>query len=171
MDRPDNVHVLAEKITGITTAMLITRARDGRLKARPMMVVDRPFDGTLWFFTRLGAEKIEEIAIDDGVCVTFADSATDRYVSATGRASIVNDRERMRDLWQPGLAPWLEHGPEDPVLRLVRVDVDRAELWEPPDAHLEFVGFAKSPAAALAQVRVGNSTRQATSGPAIAPTT
>jgi general stress protein 26 len=97
----DNAQVLAEKIAGIPTAMLTTRARDGRLISRPMVTPPLADDGVLWFFTRAGAETVEEITLDADVCATFVDPARHRYVAAAGRASIVNDPEKARALWTP----------------------------------------------------------------------
>jgi general stress protein 26 len=144
MDRADNAHVFAEKIAGIATAMLTTRTREGRLTSRPMVAPPFDFDGSLWFFTRASSETAEEISLDQDVCVTFADPASQRYVAAVGRASIVNDRDKARALWTPELMPWLNGGVDDPELRLVKVEVERADFWEPPGVLVHLVGFVKS---------------------------
>ena len=144
MDRADNAHVVAEKIAGIPTAMLTTRTREGRLTSRPMVAAPLAFDGSLWFFTRAESETAEEITLDDEVCATFVDNAAQRYVSAVGRASIVNDPDKARALWTPALTPWLNGGHEDPALRLVKVEVERADFWEPPGVIVRLVGFVKA---------------------------
>jgi general stress protein 26 len=102
------------------------------------------FDGCLWFFTRAASETVEEIGLDEDVCATFVDPAAQRYVAAAGRASIVNDPERARELWTPALQAWLNGGLDDPDLRLVKVEVDRADLWEPPGILVRLVGFVRS---------------------------
>ena len=49
----------------------------------------------------------------------------------SGRAQVVNDRVRARDLWSPILKAWFD-GPDDPDLRLIRIDVEHAEYWNTP---------------------------------------
>src|SRR5208337_4347672 len=51
------------------------------------------------------------------------------YVSFTGHASVVQDREKMQDLWCPAYRAWFPRGLDDPELALLRVDVERAEYW------------------------------------------
>lgn len=140
----DNAQVFADKIAGISTAMLTTRTRDGRLTSRPMVAPPLAFDGSLWFFTRAASETAEEITLDHDVCATFVDPAAQRYVAAVGRASIVDDPVKARSLWTPELTPWLNGGLDDPELRLVKVEVERADLWEPPGVLVRLVGFVRS---------------------------
>ena len=140
----DNAQVFAEKIEGISTAMLTTRTRDGRLTSRPMVAPPLDFDGSLWFFTHAASDTAEEIGMDDDVCATFVDDGAHRYVAAVGRASIVNDPAKARALWTPELTPWLNGGLDDPELRLVRVEVERAEFWEPSGVLVRLVGFVRS---------------------------
>jgi general stress protein 26 len=139
----DNAQVLADKIAGISTAMLTTRARDGRLTSRPMVTPPLASDGVLWFFTRAGSETAEEIALDGDVCATFVDAAAQRYVAAVGRASVVTDLVKARALWTEAVAPWLNGGLDDPELRLVKLEVERADLWEPGGVLVRLVGFTK----------------------------
>ena len=121
---------LNSMIKGIRIAMLTTQASDGSLRSRPMATQDELFDGDLWFFTNDHTGKTEEIAREEHVALTYAEPKEDRYVSISGRACVVRDREQARRLWKPMLKAWFPGGLDDPSLALLRVNVDVAEYWD-----------------------------------------
>ncbi len=137
-------------------AMLTTVAPDGTLRSRPMANLKAPFEGDLWFFTRAGAPKASEIRDDERVNVSFADPDSDRYLSVTGRASVVRDEARMADLWSGKLKAWFPDGRKDPDLALLRVRVERAETWDPEaSAMVEVTGLDRDGAAQERRVEAG----------------
>jgi general stress protein 26 len=88
-------------------------------------------DGALWFFTSCETEKVREINADHHVNIAYSDPENDRYVSITGMARVVRDREKMQKLWSPVLRIWFPRGLDEPDIALLRVEVDRAEYWDP----------------------------------------
>lgn len=127
--KQDDTTKIGDLIRGIRVAMLTTM--DGEdLRSRPMATLDQPFDGTLWFFTQRSAPKADEIVHDRRVNVSFVDPGDQRYVSLSGKASIVRDVAKNRALWSPALNAWFPGGPEDRDLALVQIQVDAAEYWE-----------------------------------------
>src|SRR5438132_409520 len=127
MSAEQNVKKLADLIKGIKVAMLTTVAEDGCLRSRPMVTQDKDFDGTLWFFTQAGAPKVSEVEREERVNLSYANPDDQRYVSVSGTARLVRDRDRIREFWSPALKAWFPKGPDDPELALLRVEVDRAE--------------------------------------------
>lgn len=126
----ENMVKLGETIRDIPVAMLTTQQKDGSLHSRPMLTQDAPFDGTLWFFTRPDTEKAETLKDHPQVNLGYSDPNNDRYISVTGRAEIVDDRDRAYDLWSPRFRAWFPKGLDDPELRLIKVKVESAEYWE-----------------------------------------
>lgn len=125
-----NMKKLAAMIRGIKIAMLTTLSADGTLHSRPMATQDVEFDGTLWFFTAAGSAKMSEIRQYPQVSVSYASADDHRYVSLSGRASLIQDAEKMKELWSPVYRAWFPQGLDDPELALMRVDVDKAEYWD-----------------------------------------
>jgi len=121
---------LATMIRGIKVAMLTTVGPDGRLKSRPMATQELEYDGTLWFFTKAGSDKAGEILQSPQVNAGYASPEDHRYVSLSGRATVIRDAEKSRELWTPAQRTWFPLGLEDPELALLRVDVERAEYWD-----------------------------------------
>lgn len=111
------------------SALLVTIAPDGSLDSRPMGCLQKEFDGTLWFLTFLHSEKTNEIRNDDNVLVSYSRTSAFEYVSISGRARVVDDRRKMKELWTEGLRVWFPKGPDDPELALIAIDVETAKYW------------------------------------------
>jgi len=124
---------LAELIRDVRVAMLTTVTADGALRSRPMLTCGvGPEDGGLWFFTRADAAKVDEALHQPRVNVSYAEPGQNRYVSVSGSATLVRDREKIRQLWNEGERVWFPRGPDDPDLALLRVSVEWAEYWDGP---------------------------------------
>lgn len=144
-DRQENIKKLRELIKDIKVAMLTTVEDDGTLRSRPMVTQQFEFGGDLWFFTSANAPKVDEVKHDRHVNVSYAEPNDQKYVSVSGRAQIVRDRQKMEELWNPTYKAWFPQGLEDPNLGLLKVSVDQAEYWDSPSgAVVRLVGFVKS---------------------------
>jgi len=131
-----DIEQVADLIRGIRVAMLTSVDADGELHSRPMATQDIDFDGTLWFFTAADSEKADELGRDARVAVSYADERVSRYVSLSGAARVVRDREKMRALWKPLLKAWFPKGLEDPELALLEVTITGGEYWDAPSSRL-----------------------------------
>ncbi len=129
-DHDDEIKKLAELMKGIKFAMLTTVEEDGSLHSRPMTAQQVEFDGELWFFTRVDSPKVWESQHHRQVNVAFADPEKSKFLSASGRASLIRDREKIKQLWSPVLKIFFSGGIDDPELGLLKVTVDKAEYWD-----------------------------------------
>jgi len=121
------------KLAGLiaeTKVCMFTTIADGRPMSRPMAVQEVEFDGNLWFFTRSGGRKVEQIGRDARVNVSF--SSRSSWVSVTGEADVVGDLAKAKELWNAGIEAWFPDGPEDPDIVLLKVHADGAEYWDGP---------------------------------------
>ncbi|MDB5364865.1 MAG: pyridoxamine 5-phosphate oxidase [Rhodospirillales bacterium] len=137
---------LFEMIKDVDTTMMTTVDEDGALRSRPMgnRQADT-FDGTLWFLTRASSHKVLELQETDEVNLAYASPEKHTYVSVSGRARLVRDRSRARQLWSSSLKVWFPQGLDDPDLALLRVDVEKAEYWDAPSSTmLHLFGKAKA---------------------------
>ena len=125
-------------------AMLVTDD-DGHLRGRPMSASQESFDGTLWFFTRASSHKVSEVAADSRVCVTYAETSSQDYVSLSGRAQLVRDRAEIDERWSPMLKAWFPDGKDDPEVALLRITVEQAEYWDAPNSKVvQAYGYVKA---------------------------
>ena len=126
---------LKEMIEDIKIGMLTTVDADGTLRSRPLQTVAVDDDCTLWFFTSQSSPKVFEADADGGrVCMSYARNAKTDYVSVSGRATIVRDRAKMKQLYTKWIEVFFPKGLDDPDLALLRVDVEKAEYWDSPNS-------------------------------------
>jgi len=130
--RIDEIKVLGEKIKGIRIAMMTTAESDGTLRSRPMATQEVEFDGDLWFFTQASAPKVNDVQGHQQVNIGYAAPDDNRYVSVSGTAELLRDRNKLKELWKPFLKVWFPKGLEDPDLALLKVTITSAEYWDAP---------------------------------------
>jgi general stress protein 26 len=136
---------LDELIKDIRIAMLTTVDEDGSLRSRPMAAPQVAFDGELWFFTEADAPEVGEAPRHHQVNVSFADPEHQRYVSISGSATLVRDRQKMETLWSPWFRTWFPQGLDEPHLTLLKVDVEKAEYWDAPSSTMvQLYGVVKA---------------------------
>jgi len=137
-----------EKLNGLIKEMdfaMLTTNDGGVLRSRPMQTQDFDFDGDLWFFTSSNTHKSEEIERDNRVNVSYASPGDNSYVSVSGRASIVKDREKIDEYWSDLYKAWFPEGKDTPDLVLLRVEAEQAEYWDAPSSTIaQTIGFLKA---------------------------
>ena len=142
--RQESIEKLGGLIKGINIAMLTT-VDFGLLRSRPMATQEMEFDGDLWFMTSSDTHKTDEIEKDPRVNVSYSAPNTNTYVSVSGTAQIVNDREKIEELWNPAYKAWFPKGLDDPTICLLKVSVEQAEYWDSPSSTIvHIVGFVKA---------------------------
>ena len=122
----DAIEKVRELMKGIDTAMLTTIAEDG-LVSRPMKTQEVEFDGDLWFLTKRDTGKFHELLHHRQVNVAYAGKS---FVSIRGTAELVNDPDKVKELWNPVYAEMLETNYDDPNLVLIKVKAETAEYWD-----------------------------------------
>ncbi|OZC04558.1 hypothetical protein BSZ36_02650 [Rubricoccus marinus] len=133
MSRSEAVSKLADIISDHRFAMLTTIDTDGAPWNRPMGLQDPgEFDGTLYLFTGKDSEKVAHIERNPKVSVAFSKPDDQEYVTMTGTARVTHDMAKIKEHWSPSVRAWFPDGPDDENLRLIEVDVDRAEYWDSP---------------------------------------
>jgi general stress protein 26 len=119
------------------------------IRARPMAAHVEREEARLLFLTDKDSHKEEEIAARPNVGLAFADTNAHSYVAVTGRASLSNDREKIRELFAFPAKAWWD-SPEDPNIRLLIVRPNDAQYWDSPGKLRSYVTMA---AAALTSAR------------------
>jgi general stress protein 26 len=129
------IEKLRKMIKDIDFGMLTTVDTDGLLRSRPMSVNKKvDFDGDLWFFTYGTSHKIIETEKNSQVNVSFSDIKNQNYVSVSGTASLLRDKEKIKELWEPELKAWFPDGPETEDIALLKVTTLKAEYWDSPSS-------------------------------------
>jgi general stress protein 26 len=131
----NEVEKLRALVERIEIGMFTTVGDDGGLRSRPVQTTC--FEGdTIWFFTSPVSGKVGEFENDRHVCFAYADPAKNEYVSITGTARLVQDREKKKELFSADVEPFAPGGVDDPDLALVAVKVEKAEYWDSPSGKI-----------------------------------
>lgn len=124
-------------VDDIKTAMLTTRRADGHMRSRAMATQRRAAGADLWFVTSEGSGKLEDLARDSHVNLSYFKDGTMEWISVSGFATVSRDRNKIRELYAPDWKAWFgdegdpRHGtPDDPRMVLIGVRVHAAEFLE-----------------------------------------
>ena len=128
---------LYDLIDDSKVAMMTTRRSDGHLRARPMANQKHAGGADLWFVTAEGTAKLEDIANDAHINLSYFREASMEWISVSGTAIVSRDRQIIRELYATDWKAWFadegdpRHGtPEDPRMVLIGVAVELAEFLE-----------------------------------------
>lgn len=125
-DHQEAIAKVRELIQDIDTAMLTTVSAEG-LVSRPMKTQDVEFDGDLWFLTKRDTDKFHELLRNRQVNVAYAGKS---FVSIRGEAELVEDKKKLKELWNPVYEKLLDTTYDDPNLVLIKVKAETAEYWD-----------------------------------------
>jgi len=148
MTEHDELHKVWDLSEKIGFCMLTTQS-ESDLRARPMSAYAERVDNAFYFLTDVDSHKDDEIERNPAVCLAFADSKGQKYVSISGIAEVQNDREKIRDLWATPAKAWWD-SPEDPSIRILKVTPNFAEYWDSPGT---IVSYIKMAAAAVSSAK------------------
>jgi len=126
----DDQKTLLDLMDDMPIAMLTTTGPDGSLRSVPMARQEVDPSAELWFITARDTRHVQDVAARPHVALTF--SSRSSWVAVEGRAEVVDDTAKLRDLWTTFAEAWLPGGPEDPNAVLLRVDVTNGEYWDTP---------------------------------------
>ena len=132
MSSPEHKELIWNLIKDIKVGMLVTMEDDKNdsLRARPMHLVQDAYDGTLYFFTPKSDAKVYEVENEKKeVCITFADTSDQVYVSMSGKASVNQDKELIDRYWNSWVSAWFPQGKDDPEVAILEVKIYKGEHW------------------------------------------
>jgi general stress protein 26 len=141
-DRATDINHVWTLIDAMPIAMVVTHEGEGQnLRARPMAVRPARAEGVIYFLTDADTPKAEEIKRNQSVCLAMSDNREQKYVSITGHAEMIDDRERVKKYWSLyDKAFWSDK--DDPRIRVLRVTPESAEFWEGSGAVVSAVKLA-----------------------------
>lgn len=97
---------------------------------RPMAVQKVEDDGSLWFLSANDSNKNREIAANPVVQLLFQGASYSDFLHITGMATITEDRQKIKELWNPFLKVWFTEGEDDPRISVIRVDPIEGYYWD-----------------------------------------
>lgn len=142
----DALQKVRELLKHFKSTMMITMD-GGALNTRPMGLHGDAddFQGELWFITDRTSRKVDEIERDSPVTLVFQDDGKSAYMQLDGRAMVVEDRAKLKELYTPVLKTWFPKGLDDPRMTLLRFEAEDGKFWDSPGGMLQVVAaFTKA---------------------------
>lgn len=113
---------------------VMTAAEDGGAHGRivvPVPLQPGEDEWTFWFLTRRTSRKVREIRHSGRLTLGYQHAPDRSYVALGGAALVVEDRAIVARHWQESWNTVFPRGAADDDAVVVRVEVDRIEVWAP----------------------------------------
>lgn len=114
---------------------------------RPMSVRQTDDAGNLWFLSATDSHKNHELAANPAVKLYFQVGHHAGFLELEGRAEVMQDRARIKELWNPILKTWFTEGEDDPRISVIRFTPRSGYYWD--NKHGGLVAGAKIAVGAL----------------------
>lgn len=126
------IEKLKSLIKELSMCLFSTNLKDGEAAiTRPMSAYLSEADDFIWFFSQKDSNKNREIEVDNYVQLYFSDMGKSTYFSIAGTAEIVmNNKEKIKELWNPFLKTWFQDGKDDADISLIKVTPDNGYYWD-----------------------------------------
>src|SRR5579875_1532401 len=98
-------------------------------------------EGKYWFLSSKDSHKIDDLTHDPFVHLLSQGSAHSDSLNIYGIASVSEDKEKIKELWEPILKTWFTEGVDDPRITVVKVEPTEGYYWD--NKHGQAVAFAK----------------------------
>lgn len=110
--------------------MFCTRLSQIPFNTRPMATQLVGEDGAFWFFSAADSVKNADIMRDNRVQLIYANRSSSEFLTIYGTAEIVNDCNKLKQLWNVFLTTWFPGGADDPNLTLLKVTPGEGHYWD-----------------------------------------
>jgi general stress protein 26 len=139
---------LKELCESSKSCFFCTQIRTGApFYTRPMAVQKVDDNGVVWFLSPSDSNKNAHIAADPSVQLLFKGSSHSDFMTIYGHATISQDKEKIKELWEPLLKTWFTEGVDDPRISVIKVTPMDGYYWD--TKHGQIVAFAKQIAGAV----------------------
>ena len=130
MSKQDHIDKIREMVKEVKYAMMTTITSEGHLHACPMTTSETSLGAKeVWFIGDKQSEAVANIKNNPQVNLSYSCLQDKDYVSINGKAELVEDQDKLDELWSPVYNAFYEHGKEDPNVQLIKVVPHGAEYW------------------------------------------
>jgi general stress protein 26 len=130
LQNEEGIKKIKEMAESIDFCMFCTKLNHFPIESRPMSTREVDEEGNIWFFSRLDSHKNADILEDNRVELHYASPKDSHFLSVSGRAKILKDREKSDELWTVFAKTWFQEGKDDPELSLIKITPEYAHYWD-----------------------------------------
>lgn len=144
---PEAIEKIKELVDQAKTCFFCSNIKTGLpLSTRPMSVQKVDDDGNFWFLSANDSHKNSELVHDPFVHLLFQGSAHSDFLNVYGIATVTEDKNKIKELWEPILKTWFTEGEDDPRISVIKVEPIEGYYWD--NKHGNAIAFVKQLAGA-----------------------
>ena len=113
----------------MTVMLGLVDANEGHAQPMTAQLGEDEDSGPIWFFTARDVDLVKAMGEGSQAMLHFASKGHELFASVEGRLVPDNNRATIDKLWNPFAAAWYEEGKDDPKLRLIRFEPEKAQIW------------------------------------------
>lgn len=130
MSKQEQMDKIQAMVKDIKYTMMTTRNTEDHLHACPMNTTETSIGAKeIWFIGHSPSETVDNIKKNPEVNLAYVTQDDEKYLSITGTAELVDDKEKLDELWSVMYNAYFEQGKEDPKVQLIKVVPHGAEYW------------------------------------------
>jgi general stress protein 26 len=130
MSKQAHIDKIREMVKDVKYAMMTTVTAEGHLHGCPMTTSETSLGAKeIWFIGDKKSESVTNIKGNPQVNLAYVSQQDKDYVSINGTAELVDDKDKLDELWSPVYNAFYEQGKEDADIQLIKVVPNGAEYW------------------------------------------
>ena len=130
MNKQAQMDTIQAMVKDIKYTMMTTRNDENHLHSCPMNTTETSIGAKeIWFIGHKPSETVDNIEQNPEVNLAYVTQESDKYLSISGTAELVEDEEKLNELWSVMYNAYFEQGKEDPMVQLIKVVPHGAEYW------------------------------------------
>ena len=130
MNKQAQMDTIQAMVKDIKYTMMTTRNDENHLHSCPMNTTETSIGAKeIWFIGHKPSETVDNIKQNPEVNLAYVTQESDKYLSISGTAELVEDEEKLNELWSVMYNAYFEQGKEDPMVQLIKIVPHGAEYW------------------------------------------
>lgn len=130
MSKQENIDKIQNVIKDVKFAMMNTVNSKGDVHAWPMTTTEPHLASKeIWFIGDKTSDVVKDIQDNKRIGLSYASQDSKNYVSISGNAELLDDKNKIEELWSPVYDAFFEKGKEDENIQLIKVVPHGAECW------------------------------------------
>lgn len=130
MNKQAQMDTIQAMVKDIKYTMMTTCNGENHLHSCPMNTTETSIGAKeIWFIGHKPSETVDNIKQNPEVNLAYVTQESDKYLSISGTAELVEDEEKLNELWSVMYNAYFEQGKDDPKVQLIKVVPHGAEYW------------------------------------------
>ena len=130
MNKQAQMDTIQAMLKDIKYTMMTTCNGENHLHSCPMNTTETSIGAKeIWFIGHKPSETVDNIKQNPEVNLAYVTQESDKYLSISGTAELVEDEEKLNELWSVMYNAYFEQGKDDPKVQLIKVVPHGAEYW------------------------------------------